>query len=127
MNHQLWRLDAAHDQSIDDHRTAEALRSYLAHAGLANVLVRIGQETRAYLALDGCDGCDQGRCLPGCRAELLRRAMRAAGTGDLTLVREGLARRQYTTALPAIPTNRARRLDADILQHWNEARTHPAH
>lgn len=118
MNHQLWRLDAA---ATTESLTTD-LRAYLAHATLTTILVRIGDRTRAYLALDGCAGCVIGRCLPGCRTDLLRRALTAQGGGTLTLVRDGLARRTYTRAVLACPLRDAQPLDAALLAAWPEAR-----
>jgi len=50
------------------------------------------------------------RCLPGCRANLLRRALRASQGGELSLVREGLAARPYIQAVLALPSRSIARL-----------------
>jgi hypothetical protein len=116
----LWRL--AHTDSTVSTQVAELLRVHLAHAALTTLLAQIGDAQRLYLVLDGCSGCADGRCLPGCRADLLRRALRACGAGELSLVREGLAARPYTRAVLALPTRDAQPLDSALLSPWSDAR-----
>lgn len=119
----LWRLENISVQmDIDAPLVADVLRVHLAHAPLTAVLMQIGAAQRLYLALDGCPGCADGRCLPGCRADLLRRALRASGAGELALVREGLAARPYAQAVLALPSQDAQPLDGALLSAWSDAR-----
>ncbi len=119
----LWRLENISVQmDIDAPLVADVLRVHLAHAPLTAVLMQIGAAQRLYLALDGCPGCADGRCLPGCRADLLRRALRASGVGELALVREGLAARPYAQAVLALPSRDAQPLDGALLSAWSDAR-----
>jgi hypothetical protein len=116
----LWRF-AWRDTTLANKAT-EVLRIHLAHAPLTTVLMQIGDAQRLYLALDGCSGCADGRCLPGCRADLLRRALRASGVGELSLVREGLAARPYSHAVLALPSRDAQPIDGALLSAWSDAR-----
>lgn len=116
----LWRL--FHSDSTRPIQLAEVLHVHLAHAPLTAVLAQIGDKQRIYLALDGCSGCLEGRCLPGCRADLLRRALCAAEIGELSLVPEGLAARPYSHAVLALPGREAQPLDGALLQSWSDAR-----
>lgn len=119
----LWRLENISVQmDIDAPLVADVLRVHLAHAPLTAVLMQIGAAQRLYLALDGCPGCADSRCLPGCRADLLRRALRASGVGELALVREGLAARPYAQAVLALPSRDAQPLDGALLSAWSDAR-----
>jgi hypothetical protein len=120
MQRTLWRL-------IPNAMTAscpvvDALHTHLAHAPLTSVLVQIGGAQRLYLALDGCAGCADDRCLPGCRADLLHRALRARGAGELSLVPEGLAARPFTSGVLALPQRDAQPLDGALLRPWADAR-----
>lgn len=101
---------------------AEVLHTHLMHSSLTAVLMQIGGVQRLYLGMDGCDGCADGRCLPGCRADLLRRALRARGAGELSLVPEGLVRRPYTDGRLALPGKDSQPLDSALLRPWSDAR-----
>lgn len=96
---------------------------HLAHAPLHTLLIQIAGQQRAYVALDGCDGCLRGRCAPGCRVELLRRLVRAAFDGArLEPVSRGLATRAYCQVALAVPRPLAMPLDGDVLAPWASAR-----
>lgn len=100
---------------------APIVAPYLAHAPLTATLVRLGAAQRVYLALAGCAGCAAGRCVPGCRAALLGRALSAAGVGEIIPV-GALAARPYRRFAIATPTRSARPLTDAALQEWDEAR-----
>lgn len=117
----LWRFDSVEPTLIET-ALPQVVNPYLAHAPLTAVLVRLGDATRAYLVLHSCDGCKSLRCVPGCRADLLRRALRAERIGDLVPVPSGLAKRPYRRLAYAIPWKQAKVLDADFLARWPEAR-----
>ncbi len=105
------------------------LRRHLDHDPLVSVLVQIGDRQpddrqRTYVLLVGCAGCAHERCAVGCRAEALRRTLRAAGGKDatLSLVRKGLAARPYRRGYVLRPTATASVLDGAALHPWPEAR-----
>lgn len=119
----LFRLDPAdRDRISQPERLAASLAVHLAHAPLASVLARIGDTTRAYLSLTGCAGCHTGRCQPGCHADLLTRALHAAGIAQPALIPGGLACRPFTRATLARPGAAAQPLDETLLAPWPEAR-----
>lgn len=120
---QLFRLETPGPPGRPE-ALAEGLRRHLAVAPLLNIAARIGARQQAYVALPGCGGCAHGRCLPGCRAELLRRTLRGAfGAGARLLpVARGLASRPYTRAALAWPTPAARPLTAELLHPYDDAR-----
>lgn len=122
MSRHLFRLDMAGAPLAN--ALAQGLRRHLQHADLLTCLVRIDQRKQAYVALDGCPNCPTGRCVPGCRVELLRRAVRVAfgPAAQLRPVPKGLADRPYTRLALALPSPRAQPLDGDLLASWAEAR-----
>jgi hypothetical protein len=117
----LWRLNTEEPARLEV-ALERVIAPYLAHSPLTAVLVRLGDATRAYLILHSCDGCKSGRCVPGCRADLLRRALRAERLGELVPVPSGLAKRPYRRLAYAVPRKRAAVLTADLLARWPEAR-----
>jgi hypothetical protein len=118
----LWRLEPASDGPAETEPLADDLRVYLAHAALTSILVRIGSRERAYLALESCAGCIAGRCVPGCRTDLVRRALHARGGASLIPAEAGLATRPYTRLAYAWPQSGAKPLRADLLAGWSELR-----
>lgn len=120
----LLRLEGATLERLrDPERLAAGLLLHLAHAPLHTLLIQIEGAQRAYVALDGCDGCQRGRCAPGCRVELLRRLVRAAfDSGRLEPVPRGLATRAYRQVGLAVPRPLAMPLDGDVLAPWASAR-----
>ena len=60
-NRTLWRLDGATVPLAQPDRLEQGLRLHLQHAELTAVLMRIGDQQQAYVALQGCAGCVQGR------------------------------------------------------------------
>lgn len=127
-NPTLWRLEgASNSQPLPQHDALElGLRRHLAHAPLFSSIVHIGGQQRSYIALDGCPGCAYGRCEVGCRAEALRRTLRAAYGNDasLSIVRKGLSPRPYQrcyvlqpVAVASVPL-----LDGRLLSTWAEGR-----
>lgn len=123
-NRTLWRLDGATAATLTQPaRLEQGLRLHLQHAELTTVLMRIGAQQQAYLAVQGCEGCAQERCLPGCYVELLRRLLRACGDiASLRPVAGGLAKRPYQRVALAWPTARAEPLADISLAPWSEAR-----
>ena len=90
---------------------------------LTNTVVQIGSRQQAYVSLPGCNGCTEGRCLPGCRVELLRRTLCAAcGASSALLWCKGLADRPYRTVVIARPGPSAEPLQATLLHLYQEAR-----
>lgn len=119
----LFRLDPAAPGDISQPKPLKtSLALHLAHAPLTTVLARIGDTTRAYLSLVGCAGCFAGRCHPGCRADLLSRALHAAGIAQPALIPGGLACRPFTRATLARPGAAAQPLDETLLAPWPDAR-----
>ena len=123
MTRSLWRLDGATATPLaQPDRLEQGLRLHLQHAELTAVLMRIGDQQQAYVALRGCAGCVQGRCVPGCYVELLRRLLRACDAGTLHAVAGGLAKRLYRRVALAWPTAKAEPLDCLSLAPWPEVR-----
>ena len=122
MTRSLWRLDGATVPLAQPDRLEQGLRLHLQHAELTAVLMRIGDQQQAYVALRGCAGCVQGRCVPGCYVELLRRLLRACDAGTLHAVAGGLATRPYRRVALAWPTAKAQPLECLSLAPWPEAR-----
>lgn len=125
----LWRISndlwATAGSLADEHALARGLRAHLASVGLCSAVVQVGAAQRAYLALQGCEGCALDRCLPGCRVGLLRRTLRAALGKDahLTLIRRGLDPFGYQHFLWAWPAGKdARPLSGEVLVGWPRAR-----
>jgi hypothetical protein len=121
----VWRLDGLTiDMPIDLERLTAGLALHLTRADLLTIVMRIGAQTRAYLALDGCGGCERGRCEIGCYADLFSRMLThsTGGAAILHHVPGGLATRVYPRAVVATPTRRARALDTTLLTPWPEAR-----
>ena len=124
MTRTLWRLDGASNATlIQPLRLEQGLRLHLGHTELTTVLMQIGDQQQAYLSVPGCEGCAQGRCLPGCYVELLRRLVRVCfDAGTLHAVAGGLAKRPYHRAVLAWPTAKAAPLASISLADWPEAR-----
>lgn len=103
---------------------AQGLRRHLAVAPLLSVAVRIEARQQFYVALAGCGGCAHDRCVPGCRAELLRRTLRGAfgAAADVLLVARGLALRPYRRVALAWPTPAARMPTGELLHAYGDAR-----
>lgn len=121
----LWRLTGAIAcDPAEPPALTEGLRLHLRYADLSSVLVQIGARQQAYVVVRGCEGCRHGRCVLGCRADLLRRTL-LSGLGDaveLRLAPQGLARRPYRQALLLWPGCDAQPLTASLLAGWPEAR-----
>jgi hypothetical protein len=113
---QLWSLTRLPDTSD---RLVAGLQSHLAVSDLLVAVMRIQGQEQTYVWLDGCLGCRVGRCEPGCRTDLLQRAMRGS---YLRLVPHGLRARPYHQRVLAWPTRQAQPLDGAVLAPWNEAR-----
>lgn len=123
MERLLWRLQGVFTLPSDLTRFDAGLRLHLEHTDLTTIIAQIGNEQRAYVSGSGCAGCQRGRCLPGCRAELLRRMLRATvGEIDLSLVSAGLAAGRYTQAVLARPTPESRPISGADLGGWEDAR-----
>lgn len=90
---------------------------------IISTIVQIGPRQQAYVSLQGCSGCVEGRCAPGCRVELLRRTIRAAygAAGTLHLC-SALADRPYRTLVIARPGTNAEPLTSRLLHSYKEAR-----
>ncbi|HEU5088240.1 MAG TPA: hypothetical protein VFT99_12370, partial [Roseiflexaceae bacterium] len=69
--HALARSDAA--------ALADGLRRHVRHTSLVSLVIQIGLRSQAYVAGNECPGCRQGRCMPGCHTELLRRVLAGSG------------------------------------------------
>jgi hypothetical protein len=123
-NRSLWRLDGATDTTlVQPARLEQGLRLHLQYTELTTVLMQIGVQQQAYVRVGECDGCAQGRCLPGCYVELLRRLLRVCFDAcTLQLVAGGLAKRPYGRAVLAWPTANAAPLADLSLTDWSEAR-----
>jgi hypothetical protein len=122
----LWRLTGATQETLTQpERLVHGLTLHLRYADVLAVLVQIGHLQQAYLALHGCVSCAQGRCAPGCTADLLRRLLAACFPGaTMHLATSGMARRPYVRLSVAVPTPAAQPLDGTLLHGWNEARIH---
>lgn len=121
----LWRLGPAIPPDPDHDALSAGLCNHLAHAGIGTCLIQIAEAQRAYVALAGCPGCQMGRCVVGCRVELLRRTLRAAlgERATLTLVRRGLDPLGYRRVIWAWPASAgAQPIDGAILAGWPRAR-----
>jgi hypothetical protein len=122
----LWRIEGLTTASeIDQAQLAEGLRLHMMHSPLTTVAMRIGEQQRCYLTLEGCAECARDHCRVGCPAALFRRlfqscvadaALRAVGPP------QGLARRTYARGLFAWPLPEAEPLDSSMLEGWDEAR-----
>jgi hypothetical protein len=122
----LWRLDVAGREGMGDHeKLVSGLRRHLAHAPLQTLLVQRGGQQRAYIALEGCARCADGRdtCVAGCYVRLFERMLRAS-IGSITLrhVAHGLQPQPIDTLLLAWPTPVAQELDHTLLQPYENAR-----
>lgn len=124
MTKTLWRLDGATDTTLmEPARLEQGLRLHLQHTELTTVLMQIGAQQQAYVAMEGCEGCAHGRCLPGCYVELLRRLIGVCFEAcTLHPVVGGLAARPYRRAALAWPTTKAAPLADLSLASWPEAR-----
>jgi hypothetical protein len=124
MTRTLWRLSgAAPTMMTQPQRLVEGLRLHLAQAALLTVLVQIGEQQRAYLALTGCPGCSRGQCQPGCSVDRLRQLLQTCfATVALHPVASGLAHRPYHHAVVAVPCWNAQPPDGSMLLPWPEAR-----
>jgi hypothetical protein len=121
----LWRLAPRSEApaQVAETQLQDALRLHLRYRPLTSVLMRIGDMYQQYIVVHGCAGCAHERCLPGCAAEMLRRALAAYAPGwNMQLVPHGLATRPYTRVRYAIPRQHAQTLAAGLLQPWPEAR-----
>lgn len=120
----LWRLDDAAEATLArPDRLEQGLRLHLQHTDLTTVLMRIGAQQQAYLAVQACEGCAQGRCTPGCYVELLRRLLHVCfDAGVLRPVAGGLAKRPYDRVALAWPTAKAALLADVSVSSWQEAR-----
>lgn len=126
----LWRVErqnADAEQAAIEHATAKlqaGLRTHVIHSPLLTVAMRVGEQERAYVVLEGCPGCPD-RCRIGCPAALFRRMLDSQNVG-LTLRAvappQGLARRPYARGAFAWPRPGAKPLDSTLLQPWPEAR-----
>jgi len=82
----------------------------------ACVTLRVAGQERDYLAVRGCSGCATDRCVVGCRASLLRRALTSALSGLSTRVlRHPLRTQPYQQGILAWPLRNAVPLDRSIL------------
>ncbi|MBX0331081.1 hypothetical protein K2Z83_25855 [Oscillochloris sp. ZM17-4] len=121
-----WRISDPAALSAGDQTTlATGLRYHLAVASLHSALVQVGGRQQAYLSLAGCPGCATDRCDMGCRTDLLRRVLRAAGgqAGHLERVAEGLTTQGYRAFLWAWPAQpEADPIDGSLLAGWPRAR-----
>jgi hypothetical protein len=121
----LWRIANLPSQPAGQLDTlAAGLRTHLHFADLQTTLVQIGGRQQAYVALGGCAGCVHGRCVLGCRTELLRRLIQGTlgPQVQLQIVRKGLVRRPYREAWLLCPMPSAEPLDGDALRGLPEAR-----
>jgi hypothetical protein len=119
----LWRIAGASTTTAHPDRLIAGLRLHLRYAALTSVLMQIGAQQQAYVALVGCEGCAHGRCAPGCRADLFGRMLRASIPAcDPRYVASGLAARPYTRAALAWPAPRAQALTGALLHAWAESR-----
>jgi hypothetical protein len=122
--HMLWRVQVNRPDPISDQERLQAgLGLHLAHAPLTSVLVQIGTEQQSYVAIPGCPGCRNDRCVIGCHSAMLKRLLVGTAPG-LTLrpVTTGLSLRPYRRVivtsfqgLHALPA-------ATLLARWREAR-----
>jgi hypothetical protein len=122
--HLLWRLTGATQETLTQpERLVNGLTLHLRYADVLTVLVQIGHHQQAYVVLHGCGSCAQGRCAPGCTADLLRRLLAACFPGaTMQLATSGMARRPYERLSVAVPTPATQPLDGTLLHGWNEAR-----
>lgn len=124
----LWRVEGGVTSatSVRSEALVLGMRRHLDYAPLYSSLVHINGRQQAYIALEGCPGCVHGRCDVGCRAEALRRTLRAAYGESLSLsiVRRGLAPRPYQRCYVLNPLVVASvpLLDGTLVKAWPEAR-----
>jgi hypothetical protein len=120
----LWRVDVAAPLDTDAlARLASGLTLHLHHAAIVSAVAGVGGRQQSYLLTQGCSGCASERCVPGCRARLLQRLMRACGlAAEMRVVSRGLARQRYTRAALAWPDAAAETLDTSFVSRWPEAR-----
>ncbi|HEU5085964.1 MAG TPA: hypothetical protein VFT99_00920 [Roseiflexaceae bacterium] len=113
--HALARSDAA--------ALAHSLRRHVRHTSLVSMVIRIGLRSQAYVAGNECPGCRQGRCMPGCHAELLRRVLASGGLRMAAQpLHHTLAQRPYRRFTLARPARLPQPLAADLVSTWPEAR-----
>ncbi len=121
----LWRINHLPSaEPLAAEMLTLGLQRHLAHADLITMVTQIGDIQRAYVQLDGCDGCRHNQCRMGCRVMLLRRTLYAAGGPGLTLapVERGLTQRPYTRMCLAWPGRQATSPVTAQLHAWPEAR-----
>lgn len=132
MTRRLWAysLTPPADQTAQE-RLTRTLHQHTQVTALQVVLAQRGDQTRTYLATEGCIGCLEGRCVVGCRTDLLTRTLRHT-CPDVTLrhVPLGLAQATMAQRWLAWPTRKAEPLlgdlltglaDARLLLHWQPA------
>ena len=124
MPRMLWCLEGATAAAlVQPARLEQGLRLHITHTELTTVLMQIGDHQQAYVAIQGCEGCGHGRCVPGCYVELLRRLLQVCFDAcTLRAVASGLATRPYRRTVLAWPTAKAEPLASMSLASWSEAR-----
>jgi hypothetical protein len=118
--HAIWKLE--YPEQTQSAQPPD-LTLHVRHATLTCICMRVGERAQSYVAGEACVGCVTARCLPGCRAQLLRRTLASAGIRMSAVpLRRGLAQRPYCRAALALPSRGARLPDAQALASWQEAR-----
>jgi hypothetical protein len=122
----MWRIEGLSDASeIDRAGLATGLRLHVMHSPLTTVAMRVGEQQRCYLILEGCVECARDHCRVGCPAALFRRLFQSC-VADAALQAvgppHGLARRPYTRGVFAWPLPEAEPLGSSMLEGWGDAR-----
>jgi hypothetical protein len=121
----LWRIDDAEDMHADYVRLAEGIHLHVVHSPLTTVAMRIGEQERFYLVLEGCAGCVRDQCRIGCPAALFRRLFQSCVAGaalHAVAPPQGLAERPYVRGAFAWPDTDSQPLQSALLHAWADAR-----
>jgi hypothetical protein len=116
----LWRITGSQPTETSWN---DGLLLHLKHSPLTTIAMRVCEQQRQYLMLEGCGRCLREACTIGCRVSLFRRLAAANGL-ELHAVKEpqGLAKHPYTQYALIWPGAQAQELQLEMLSEYTEAR-----
>jgi len=119
----LWRLDGAIEQLHRD-GWQQGFTLHLLFQSLSTIIVRRDDQTRHYLALEGCPMCRPDGCDRMCHRMLFAQLIRTTLSGVVLTPAVRLpSRATETRQVLAVPQrNDAQLLDATFLAQWTEGR-----
>jgi len=125
-NRTLWGIDSgAETMDVDHVRLVAGVHLHVIHSPITTVTMRIGEQQRSYIVLEGCAGCVLDHCRVGCPAALFRRLFQSCVTGatlNAVASPQGLACRPYTRGVFAWPNAHSQPVDSTLLHLWADAR-----